>query len=62
MKPNWKSRLKSGGIASFEWLADLDAVLPALTISVVGLVVGSLLTQRRPAAPAACGLQSPASE
>lgn len=33
---------------SFKWLAELDAVLPAITVSVLGLIVGSLLTERRP--------------
>jgi SSS family solute:Na+ symporter len=30
-----------------EWAADLEAVLPAITVSVLALVVGSLLTQAR---------------
>jgi Na+/proline symporter len=34
---------KSG---SFQWAAELDAVLPALAVSVLSLVIGSLLTRR----------------
>ena len=45
----WPS-LDFGSTGPFKWLAELDAVLPAITVSVLGLVVGSLLTQRRPAA------------
>jgi Na+/proline symporter len=48
----WPS-LNFGDSGSFQWLAELDAVLPAITISVLGLVIGSLLTQRRPEACAA---------
>ncbi|MBN1509476.1 MAG: sodium:solute symporter family protein [Sedimentisphaerales bacterium] len=41
--------------ASFTWLAELDAVLPAITISVVGLIAGSLLTPRKLEACVASG-------
>jgi SSS family solute:Na+ symporter len=34
-------------ISWLQWAAPLDAVLPALTVSVLGLVLGSLLTQAR---------------
>ncbi len=44
------------------WAAQLDAVLPAITLSVIALVVGSLLTEPKPASATAYGLRSPASE
>jgi len=44
------------------WAAQLDAVLPAISLSVIALVVGSLLTERKVALPSANSLQSPASE
>jgi Na+/proline symporter len=44
----WSS-LTFGASGPFKWLAELDAVLPAITVSVLGLIVGSLLTRRRPA-------------
>jgi SSS family solute:Na+ symporter len=40
--------------ASFRWLAELDAVLPAITVSVLGLIVGSLLTEKKPSLLTAC--------
>jgi Na+/proline symporter len=57
----WSS-LNFGDTGPFKWLGELDAVLPAITVSVLGLVVGSLLTEPRPASATACGLRSPASE
>jgi SSS family solute:Na+ symporter len=57
----WPS-LDFGDSGPFEWLTELDAVLPAITVSVFGLVVGSLLTQRRAMLSPASSLQSPASE
>jgi len=33
------------------WAAELDAVLPAITLSVLALVLVSLLTRKRPAGP-----------
>jgi Na+/proline symporter len=44
------------------FVADFDAVLPAITVSVLGLIVGSLLTRRRSQAPVTNGLRSPAFE
>ena len=44
------------------FLADFDAVLPAITVSVLGLIVGSLLTRRRSQTPVTNGPRSPASE
>ena len=57
----WSS-LNFGHSGSFKWLAELDAVLPAITVSVLGLIVGSLLTQRKSASPAAYSLRSPTCE
>jgi Na+/proline symporter len=48
----WSS-LNFGDSGPLKWLAELDAVLPAITISVLGLIVGSLVTRRRPALPIA---------
>ncbi|RPJ31004.1 MAG: hypothetical protein EHM35_12375, partial [Planctomycetaceae bacterium] len=49
----WSS-VNFGDSASFKWLAELDAVLPAITVSMLGLVVGSLLTERKPSLLVAC--------
>jgi len=57
----WSS-LNFGASGPFKWLGELDAVLPAITVSVLGLVVGSLLTEPKPASPTAYSLRSPASE
>jgi len=57
----WSS-LNFGDSGPFKWLGELDAVLPAITVSVLGLVVGSLLTEPKPASSSAYSLRSPASE
>ncbi len=50
----WSELQSSKALPSF--VADFDAVLPALTVSVFALVVGSLLTQERVLAPLPQGL------
>jgi SSS family solute:Na+ symporter len=41
------SGLDFQGAGAFQWLGELDAVLPAITVSVLGLVAGSLLTESK---------------